>query len=84
MEVKQIYQLVNEAAKAVAGEIALPTEDLTNIVDVGRSIQNAQGVDAFYKALVNRIGKMYFVDRKYNGLLLNLFKDSWQFGSIVG
>ena len=84
MEVKQIYQFVNEAAKAVAGEITLPTEDLTNIVDVGRSIQNAQGVDAFYKALVNRIGKMYFVDRKYTGLLLNLFKDSWQFGSIVG
>ena len=84
MEVKQIYQLVNEAAQAVAGEITLPTEDLTNIVDVGRSIQNAQGVDSFYKALVNRIGKMYFVDRKYNGLFLNLFKDSWQFGSIVG
>jgi len=84
MEVKQIYDLVNTAAQAVAGEIALPTEDLSNLVDVGKSIQNALGVDAFYKALVNRIGKMYFVDRKYTGLLLKLFKDSWQFGSIVG
>lgn len=84
MTVSQIYQLVNTAAQAVAGEIALPHEDLSNLVDVGQSIANAQGTDAFYKALVNRIGKMYFVDRKYTGLLLTLFKDSWQFGSIVG
>ena len=84
MQVSQIYQLVNTAAQAVAGEITLPTEDLTNLVDVGKSIANALGMDAFYKALVNRIGKMYFVDRRYTGLLLKLFKDSWQFGSIVG
>ena len=83
MTVSQIYALVNTCAQAVAGEITLPTEDLSNLVDVGKSISNAMGTDAFYKALVNRIGKMYFVDRKYTGLLLSLFKDSWQFGSIV-
>lgn len=84
MQVSQIYDLVNTAAKAVAGEITLPTEDLTNLVDVGKSIQNALGVESFYKALVNRIGKMYFVDRPYTGMLPKVFKDSWQFGSIVG
>lgn len=84
MTITQIYQLVNTAAQAVAGEIALPQEDLSNLVDVGKSIANAQGTDAFYKALVNRIGKMYFVDRPYTGLLPKVFKDSWQFGSIVG
>ena len=84
MQVSQIYNLVNTAAQAVAGEIALPSEDLSNLVDVGKSIANAQGTEQFYKALVDRIGKMYFVDRKYTGLLLKLFKDSWQFGSIVG
>lgn len=84
MQVAQIYNLVNTAAQAVAGEISLPTEDLSNIVDVGKSIANAVGYDSFYKALVNRIGKMYFEDRKYKGQLVKLFKDSWQFGSIVG
>ena len=84
MQVTQIYDLVNTAAKAVAGEIVLPKEDLTNLVDVGKSIQNALGVEPFYKALVNRIGKMYFVDRPYTGMLPKVFKDSWQFGSIVG
>lgn len=84
MKVSQIYNFVNTAAQAVAGEITLPTEDLSNLVDVGKSIANAQGTDSFYKALVNRIGKMYFVDRKYQGQLLKLFKDSWTFGSIVG
>ena len=84
MQVTQIYNLVNTAAQAVAGEITLPSEDLSNLVDVGKSISNALGTDAFYKALVNRIGKMYFVDRPYKGQLVKLFKDSWQFGSIVG
>lgn len=84
MQITQIYQLVNTAAQAVAGEIVLPQEDLTNLVDVGKSIVNATGTDSFYKALVNRIGKMYFVDRPYTGLLPKIFKDSWQFGSIVG
>lgn len=83
MQVTQIYEFVNTAAQAVAGEITLPKEDLSNLVDVGRSIQNALGVDSFYKAIVNRIGKMYFVDRKYQGQLVKIFKDSWQFGSIV-
>ena len=84
MNVSQIFQLVNTAAKAVSGEITLPNEDLTNLVDVGTSIANAIGYEPFYKALVNRIGKMYFVDRPYTGLLPKMFKDSWQFGSIVG
>lgn len=84
MQVAQIYNLVNTAAQAVSGEITLPTEDLTNLVDVGKSIANALGYDSFYKALVNRIGKMYFVDRPYKGLLPKLFMDSWEFGSIVG
>ena len=83
MQVTQIYQLVNEAVKAVSGEIALPNEDLSNLVDVGKSIANALGYDSFYQAIVNRIGKMYFVDRKYQGQLPKVFKDSWQFGSIV-
>ena len=44
MKVEQIYQLVNTAAQAVAGEIALPKEDLSNIVDVGKFYY----VDAVY------------------------------------
>lgn len=84
MTITQIYNFVNAAAQAVSGEIAVPAENLSNIVDVGRSIQNAQGTDAFYKSLVNRIGKMYFEDRPYKGQLPKLFKDSWEFGSIVG
>ena len=83
MQVSQIYNLVNTAAQGVQGEITLPTEDLSNLVDVGTSIANALGYDSFYKALVNRIGKMYFVDRPYKGQLPKLFKDAWEFGSIV-
>lgn len=85
MQVSQIYNLVNEATKAVLGENGLSlSEDLSNLVDVGKAvIRSDNDRDTYYKALVNRIGKQYFVDRPYKGSLPKVFVDSWEFGSIV-
>lgn len=84
MKIEQVYNFVNTATKEILGETALVAQDLSNIVDVGTSIGNAVGYDAFYKSLVNQIGKMYFVNRPYKGVYANLFIDGWRFGSIVG
>jgi hypothetical protein len=85
MEIKQIYALVNDAQKEVLGENAVATEDLSQIVDVGTQIASLpNGYDNFYKSLVNRIGRMMFVDRVYRGKYRKLFKESWEFGSILG
>lgn len=84
MTINQVYQFVNDATKEVLGETALVNEDLSNIVDIGDSIQNALGVDSFYKAIVNRVGRMLFVTRPYKGKYLKMFMDAWEFGSIVG
>lgn len=84
MTITQVYQLANDATKEVLGETALISEDWSNLVDVGSSIANALGYDKFYNALVNRIGRMWFVDRPYKGKYRSIFRDAWEFGSIVG
>ena len=62
MNVKQIYALVNNAVKATIGETAVVAEDLSNIVDVGTAIFNANAVDNYARTLVDAIGKVIFVN----------------------
>lgn len=84
MEVKQIYQIVNDAVKTMTGVNAtLPTEDLSNLVDVGKSIFDANAYENFTKALVDVIGKTIFVTRKYSGSSPKVYMDAWEFGSVL-
>ena len=83
MEVKQIYELVNGATSEVLGKVNLVAEDLTNIVDVGTEIVNASAVDNYVKSLVNRIGKVIFVNRPYSGKVPSVLMDGWEFGSVL-
>lgn len=83
MDVKQIYQLVNGATSEVLGKTDLVAEDLTNIVDVGTEIVNASAVDNYVKSLVNRIGKVIFVNRPYSGKVPSVLMDGWEFGSVL-
>ena len=85
MTITQVYQYVNDASNEILGETGLNVaEDLSNIVDVGQTIANAVGYDAYVKALVNRIGRMVFVNRPYDGRYPKLLIDAWTFGSILG
>lgn len=83
MNVKQIYQFVNTATKEVLGETAIVNEDLSNIVDIGTSIFDANAVDAYVKALVNHIGKVIFINRPYKGSAPSVLMDGWEFGSVL-
>ena len=84
MDVKQLYQLVNDATREALGEEAtLLEEDLSNVVDVGTSVANANAYDNYVKALVNRIGRTIFVTRKYRGTIPNVIFDGWEYGSIM-
>ena len=83
MEVKQIFQLVNTTTQEVLGESAVVKEDLSNIVDIGTSIFNANAIDKYVKSLVNHIGKVIFVNRVYSGSAPSVVMDSWEFGSVL-
>lgn len=83
MEIKQIYGLVNNATKEIVGESVLLQEDLQNVVDVGVAVFNANAVDAYVRSLINHIGKVIFVNRKYVGRVPSLLVDGWEFGSVL-
>lgn len=83
MEVKQIYQLVNTTTQEILGESAVVKEDLSNIVDIGTSVFNANAIDKYVKSLVNHIGRVIFVNRPYIGSAPSVLMDSWEFGSVL-
>lgn len=83
MEVKQIYDLMNNVTGEVIGKSDLLKEDLTNVVDVGNEVFNASAVEKYVKSLVNHIGKVIFVNRPYSGNVPSVMMDSWEYGSIL-
>lgn len=83
MEVKQVYTLSNTAASEVLGITNVVMEDLSNLVDVGTQIFNANAVDRYVRSLVNQIGKIVFVNRPYKGSVPSVLMDGWEFGSVL-
>lgn len=82
MEVKQIYELVNNATTQAIGQSDLLQEDLGNLVDVGTAIMNANSLDHYVKSLVDHIGKVVFVNRTYKGVAPSVLRDGWEYGAI--
>lgn len=83
MLVKQIYELMNDVTGEILGKNDIMTEDLTNVVDVGKEIMDTTSIDAYVKSLVNHIGRVIFVNRPYSGSAPSVLMDGWEFGSIM-
>lgn len=83
MNVTQVYSLVNDATSEILGESAILSEDLSNVVDIGNAIFDANAVDGYCRSLVNHIGKMVFVSRPYAGSAPSVYMSSWEFGSVM-
>lgn len=83
MEVKQIYELINSVSNEVLGKNDLVSEDLSNVVDLGTEVFNANAVDNYVRSLVNHIGKVIFVNRPYTGKIPSVLMDAWEFGSVL-
>lgn len=83
MKVEQIYQLVNEITKEYVGAENVIKEDLSNVVEMGETIENAMGLDNYVKQLVDHIGRMIFVNRSYSLPTPGVLMDGWEYGSIL-
>lgn len=83
MQVTQVYNLVNQATQEALGETEVLAEDLSNVVDIGTALFNANAVDKYVKSLVNHIGKVVFVNRVYRGSAPSVLMDGWEFGSVL-
>ena len=83
MDVTQVATLVNNVNSEIIGSSALLEEDLSNVVDVGKAVFDATSYDSYVKALVDHIGRVIFVDRKYAGSLASLYRDNWEYGAVM-
>lgn len=97
MTVKQIYDILNDIMCEVTGQLVpqyddqgdpinpvpIIQEDLSNIVDIGKTIFDNNWRDNYVKAMINRIGREVFVDRTYEGYAPSVLRDSWEYGSIM-
>jgi len=86
MDVKQIYELTNTIFSEALGETATLQEDLSNITDIGTAYENVLGrnyTDKYVGSLINQIGKIIFDTRPYSSTAPKIFRDSFEFGSIV-
>lgn len=83
MERTQVYNLVNAATSEATGKTGIIAEDLSNVVDAGNEIFDANAVDNYVKSLVNHIGRVIFVNRPYSGSAPSVLMDGWEFGSVL-
>ena len=83
MEMNQVATFTNTVVQEVLGDTAVVQEDLTNVVDIGNEIFNADAFDVYVKTLINHIGKVVFVNRPYSGSAPSVLMDGWEYGSIL-
>lgn len=83
MKPNQTAELTNSIIKELVGETDLVANDLSNIIDIGKSIQDVVSMDNFVGALVAKIGKTVFDVVPYRSIGPDIKKDSFDWGNIV-
>lgn len=83
MEVKQIYEIMNSITNEMLGSDVVVAEDLSNIVELGHQFEDVVGLDNYVRKLPDHIGRVVFVDRKYEGRAPQILMDGWEYGSIM-
>ena len=78
MNMVQAYGIINDVTKEVLGESVLLKEDMSNIVDIGTAVFNTDSFDHYTKSLIDHIGRVVFVDRKYRGRVPSILMEGWE------
>lgn len=83
MTVEQIYAIMNSITSEMLGADVIVKEDLSNIVELGHQFEDVVGLDNYVRKLPDHIGRVVFVDRKYEGRAPQILMDGWEYGSIM-
>lgn len=82
MKVTQIASIMNDVTNEILGTDNIVAEDLSNIVDIGKQILDTTDIDNYVHSLVDHVGRVVFVDRRYSGTVPSVLMDAWEYGSI--
>ena len=87
MKVNQISTILNDVFGEVLGESGVIAEDLRNIVSAGQVITGSSTFDSQFEnyvgKIVDKVGKTVFVDRVYKAKDLGLWRDAFEYGSVL-
>ena len=83
MKVTDASSIVNALYQEMTGSTDITTVDASNIVDIGKTLQKVTSVDAIYKSIADKVGKVVVKNKLYTGKFPNLLRDGWEFGSIM-
>lgn len=82
MDVKQIYQLLNDTAAQCYGSQAVATLDLEDMISLRDNVIGSD-VEGFLNVLVDRIGKTVIRTLDYTAEFPEFIMDTFEFGAIL-
>ena len=81
--VNQIYLMVNDATKEALGSKAIAVKDTSTLVSLGDLVLSSdKNKEAFYNALVDRIGRTVIAIRKFKSTNRSIKRDEMNWGII--
>ena len=87
MNVKQIYNILDSVYGEVLGEDNMLQEDLSNIVSAGQFLTKTSAFgdnfDNYVGKIIDKVGRSIFVDRPYKATDLGIWRDSWEYASML-
>lgn len=82
--VKQIRNLVNDSFKDALGKNATLSElDTSDLVSMGKKLDQYDLYDAWFKAMANRIAKTVYFVRTYSGSDRQVLRDEHEYGAFI-
>lgn len=83
-DVKQISNIVNDSVKDALGKIDGVTKlNSSDIVSLGKAIDNFNAYEGFFGSLVNRLVKTVYFIRTYEGSSRSVLRDEHEYGAFV-
>lgn len=82
LSVEQVATLLNSTAQQFAGVSAVVNNDLSNVVDFGRAIEDAIGFDNFFNALPAQLNTIRFWSRPHVSFAPSVYMEAERFGAI--
>lgn len=87
MKVKQISSMLNQVFGEILGDTGLINEDMSNLVSAGQvitsSTQFGDNFENYAGKIVDKVGRTVFADRVYRAKDLGIWRDSWEYGSVL-
>ena len=87
MKVNQISTMLNQVFGEILGDTGLIAEDMSNLVSAGQiitsSTQFGDNFENYAGKIVDKVGRTVFADRVYRAKDLGIWRDSWEYGSVL-